>query len=393
MSFFTHLDCAAACGDGPHDPRQVQHLCSCGAPLLARYDLARARAWRRESLIGRPPTLWRYRELLPLFDGEAPVTLGEGFTPLVHAERLGRALGLTRLFVKDESLNPTNSFKARGQSAAITRAKYLGARTVALPTAGNAGNAAAAYAAAAGLACEVFIPRDAKQPFVDECRLYGAHVTLVDGLITDAGRIAAETGAPLGWYDVSTLKEPYRIEGKKTMAYELAEQMDWQWPDWIVYPTGGGTGMVGMWKAFDELEQIGWMRGRRPRMVSVQADGCAPIVRAFAQGLERAPAWEHAATVADGLRVPRAIGDFLILRAVRDSGGTAVAVSDAEMIAGMLEIGSAEGISAAPEGGAALAAIRRLAANGTIGANDSVVLFNTGGALKYLDVLSAAGPS
>jgi len=388
MSFFTHLECAAECGQPPRDPRQVNHLCNCGSPLLARYDLSRAQTWRRDSLTGRPPTLWRYRELLPLFDDEDPVTLGEGFTPLVHAERLGQTLGLTRLFIKDESLNPTNSFKARGQSAAITRAKYLGARTIALPTAGNAGNAAAAYAAATGLACEVFIPRDAKRPFVDECRLYGAHVTLVDGLITDAGRIAAETGAPLGWYDVSTLKEPYRIEGKKTMAYELAEQMDWRWPDWIVYPTGGGTGMVGMWKAFDELERIGWMRGRRPRMVSVQADGCAPIVRAFQQGLDRAPAWENAATVADGLRVPRAIGDFLILQAIRESGGTAVAVSDAEMIAAMIEIGSAEGISAAPEGGAALAAIRRLIGDGTIGSGDSVVLFNTGGALKYLDVIA-----
>jgi threonine synthase len=388
MSFFTHLECAAQCGEAARDAHEIHHLCTCGSPLLARYDLARARAWRRESLTGRAPTLWRYRELLPIFDGEEPVTLGEGFTPLVHAERLGRSLGLARLFIKDESLNPTNSFKARGQSTAITRAKYLGARTIALPTAGNAGNAAAAYAAAAALACEVFIPRDAKRPFVDECRLYGAHVTLVDGLITDAGRLAAEAGAPLGWYDVSTLKEPYRIEGKKTMAYELAEQMDWQWPDWIIYPTGGGTGMVGMWKAFEELEQIGWMRGRRPRMVSVQAEGCAPIARAFTQGLERAPAWEQATTVADGLRVPRAIGDFLILRAIRDSGGTAVAVPDAEMIAGMLEIGSAEGISAAPEGGAALAAIRRLAEDGTIASGDSVVLFNTGGALKYLDVLS-----
>jgi threonine synthase len=293
------------------------------------------------------------------------------------------------LYIKDESLNPTNSFKARGQSAAITRAKYLGATTIALPTAGNAGNAAAAYSAAAGIACEVFIPKDAKRPFVDECRLYGANVTLVDGLITDAGRMAAEKGGPLGWYDVSTLKEPYRIEGKKTMAYELAEQMDWQWPDWIVYPTGGGTGMVGMWKAFEEIERIGWVRpGRRPRMVSVQAENCAPIVRAFQQGTEKAQPWEGAATIADGLRVPRAIGDFLILRAVRDSGGTALAVSDRSMVDGMLAIGKYEGVSAAPEGGAALVAISRLVADGAIKTDESVVLFNTGGALKYLDVLS-----
>jgi threonine synthase len=391
MSFFTHLECSVPCGAPALDPRQRQHLCVCGAPLLARYDLARAREWARDTLQGREPNMWRYRELLPLFDGESPVTLGEGFTPLFHARALGSTIGLDRLYIKDESLNPTNSFKARGQSAAITRAKYLGATTIALPTAGNAGNAAAAYAAAAGLACEVFIPRDAKQPFIDECRLYGANVTLVDGLITDAGRLAAEKGAPLGWYDVSTLKEPYRIEGKKTMAYELAEQLAWEWPDWIVYPTGGGTGMVGMWKAFEEIEQLGWVKpGRRPRMVSVQAEHCAPIVRAFEQGTEKAQPWENASTIADGLRVPRAIGDFLILRAVRDSGGTALAVADRDMVTGMLAIGRHAGVSAAPEGGAAFVAIQRLAASGQIKATDRVVLFNTGGALKYLDVLTAS---
>ncbi len=389
MSFFTHLECSVPCGAPALDPRAIHHLCTCGAPLLARYDLEKARSWKRESLVGREPNMWRYRELLPLFDGESPVTLGEGFTPLFHARALGATLGLDRLYIKDESLNPTNSFKARGQSAAITRAKYLGAKTIALPTAGNAGNAAAAYSAAAGLACEVFIPKDAKRPFVDECRLYGANVTLVDGLITDAGRICAETGAPLGWYDVSTLKEPYRIEGKKTMAYELAEQMNWQWPDWIIYPTGGGTGMVGMWKAFDEIERIGWVTtSKRPRMVSVQAEHCAPIVRAFQQGTEKAQPWEHASTLADGLRVPRAIGDFLILRAVRESGGTALAVTDRSMVDGMLAIGKHAGVSAAPEGGAAFAAIQRLVADGLIKPHESVVLFNTGGALKYLDVLS-----
>ncbi len=389
MSFFTHLECSVPCGAPALDPRAIHRLCTCGAPLLARYDLEKARSWTRESLVGREPNMWRYRELLPLFDGESPITLGEGFTPLFHARALGATLGLDRLYIKDESLNPTNSFKARGQSAAITRAKYLGAKTIALPTAGNAGNAAAAYSAAAGLACEVFIPKDAKRPFVDECRLYGANVTLVDGLITDAGRICAETGAPLGWYDVSTLKEPYRIEGKKTMAYELAEQMNWQWPDWIIYPTGGGTGMVGMWKAFDEIERIGWVTAsKRPRMVSVQAEHCAPIVRAFQQGTEKAQLWENASTLADGLRVPRAIGDFLILRAVRESGGTALAVTDQSMVEGMLAIGKYAGVSAAPEGGAAFAAIQRLVADGLIQPHESVVLFNTGGALKYLDVLS-----
>ena len=390
--YFTHLECASQCGAGPFDPRERHFLCpACALPLLARYDLSAARAWKRESLTGRVPTMWRYRELMPLLPGDEPVTLGEGFTPLFHARRLGATLGLDRLYIKDESLNPTNSFKARGQSAAITRAKALGAHTIALPTAGNAGNAAAAYSAAAGLACQVFIPKDAKRPFVDECRLYGAAVTLVDGLITDAGRMAAETGKPLGWYDVSTLKEPYRVEGKKTMGYELAEQFEWSLPDWIIYPTGGGTGLVGMWKAFEELEAIGWIpKGRRPRMVSVQASGCAPIVRAFEQGTPKAAPWENAHTAADGLRVPRAIGDFLILQAVRDSGGTAVAVSDREMIADMIVIGSHEGVSAAPEGGAALSAIRRLVGEKRIRADESVVLFNTGGALKYLDLISGA---
>jgi threonine synthase len=332
--------------------------------------------------------MWRYREMLPLFDGEAPVTLGEGFTPLFHAQALGARLGLDRVYIKDESLNPTNSFKARGQSAAITRARALGVTTVSVPSAGNAGNAMAAYAARAGLEAQVFLPRDVKAPFEKECRLYGAHVTLVDGLITDAGRVAAERGSPLGWYDVSTLKEPYRIEGKKTLAYEIAEQMDWSYPDWIIYPTGGGTGMVGMWKAFDELERIGWVSPqRRPRMVSVQAEGCAPIVRAFQEGTEHAAPWTGATTVADGLRVPRAIGDFLILRAVRESGGTALAVSDASMIEGMLTIGSSEGVSAAPEGGATYAALAQLVERGLVGRRDTVVLFNTGGALKYLDVI------
>jgi threonine synthase len=386
--FFTHLECAGQCGAGPFDPRERHFLCpSCSRPLLARYDLAAARSWKRESLSGRAPDMWRYRELLPLLPGDAPVTLGEGFTPLFHASRLGHSLGLDRLFIKDESLNPTNSFKARGQSAAITRARALGAHTIALPTAGNAGNAAAAYSAAAGLRCEVFIPKDAKRPFVDECRLYGANVTLVDGLITDAGRLAAERGEPLGWYDVSTLKEPYRVEGKKTMGYELAEQFEWTLPDWIVYPTGGGTGLVGMWKAFDELEAIGWIGPKRPRMVSVQPDGCAPIVRAFQQGTAEAAPWENAQTVADGLRVPRAIGDFLILQAVRESDGTALAVSDVDMIRDMVVIGSQEGVSAAPESGAALSAIRRLVSEGKIARDETVVLFNTGGALKYLDLL------
>ena len=390
MSTLTGLACAAGCGAGPLDPAQPQHLCACGSPLLARYDLpALARTWPRTALADRQPTLWRYREVLPPATGGAPVSLGEGFTPLVHVPRLGAALGMDRLYVKDESANPTNSFKARGLSVAVTRARDLGARTLAVPSAGNAGNALAAYAAQAGLAARVFMPRDVKEPFIRECELYGAQVTLVDGLITDAGRLAAAEAAQGGWYDVSTLKEPYRVEGKKTMAYELAEQLGWQWPDWLIYPTGGGTGIVGMWKAFDELEQLGWMpAGARPRLVTVQAAGCAPIVRAFEAGASRAAPWPDARTVADGLRVPRAIGDFLILRALRDSGGAAVAVDDDAMVAAMREMGRLEGISAAPEGGATLCALRLLLERGVIRRADRVVLFNTGGALKYLELLA-----
>ncbi len=388
MSYFTHLECSVPCGARSYDPRKEQHLCKCGMPLLARYDLQAARAWKKESLAAREPNMWRYRELMPLMDGEQPLTLGEGWTPLIHARRLGSDLGLSRLFVKDESLNPTNSFKARGLAAAVTKAALLGARTLSIPSAGNAANAMAAYAAAAGLTAKVFMPKDVKVPFIRECELYGADVTLVDGLITDAGRIAAQTGTPLGWYDVSTLKEPYRIEGKKTMAYELGEQLAWRFPDWIIYPTGGGTGMIGMWKAFEEMEAIGWKTpGARPKMVSVQAEHCAPIVRAYESGAERSELFPNARTIADGLRVPKAIGDFLVLRAVRESGGTAIAVSDADMVRDMREIGRREGISAAPEGGAALTALKHLVARGDIASSDTVVLFNTGGALKYLDVL------
>ena len=388
MSYFTHLECSVPCGAGSYDARVEQHLCSCGAPLLARYDLDAARAWSKDSLLGRASNMWRYRELMPLFDGQEPLTLGEGWTPLIHARRLGTELGLSRLFVKDESLNPTNSFKARGLAAAVTKAAHLGVRILSIPSAGNAANAMAAYAAAAGIQAKVFMPRDVKVPFIRECELYGAEVHLVDGLITDAGRIAAEKGKPLGWYDTSTLKEPYRIEGKKTMAYELGEQLEWQFPDWIIYPTGGGTGMVGMWKAFEEMERIGWKTSSaRPKMVSVQAENCAPIVRAFEQGAERSEMWQNASTVADGLRVPKAIGDFLVLRAVRESGGTAIAVSDADMVRDMRALGAKEGISAAPEGGAALHALRVLLKDGRVKPTDTVVVFNTGGALKYLDVI------
>ena len=391
-SYFSHLECSVPCGAPALNPREIHHLCQCGAPLLARYDLESAKRWSRDTLARREASMWRYREVMPLFDGpigpEEPISLGEGWTPLIAAKRLGESLGLAHLYVKDESLNPTNSFKARGLSAAVTRASYLGAKTLSVPTAGNAGNAMAAYAARAGLAAKVFMPKDVKTPFIRECELYGAEVTLVDGLITDAGKRAAELGAKLGWYDVSTLKEPYRIEGKKTMGYEVAEQLDWKLPDWIIYPTGGGTGMVGMWKAFAEMSALGWIDPvKRPHMVTVQAAGCAPIIRAYEAGAEKSEMWQHAATVADGLRVPKAIGDFLVLRAVRESQGAAVAVGDADMVAGMKELGRLEGISAAPEGGAALHALRVLINQRRIRPDDVVVVFNTGGALKYLDVL------
>ena len=389
--FFSHLECSVPCGAGPFDARERHHVCpACGMPLLARYDMERAKGWRRESLAARVPNMWRYREMLPLFPGEQPITLGEGFTPLLRCCRLANEVGLERLYIKDESFNPTNSFKARGQSAALTRAKALGATTVTLPTAGNAGNAAAAYAAAADIRCEIFMPRDAKQPFIDECRLYDAQITLVDGLITDAGKLAGQKARELGWYDVSALKEPYRAEGKKTMGYELAEQLEWELPDWVIYPTGGGTGMVGMWKAFDEMEAMGWIGSKRPKMVTVQPTGCAPIVRAFDDGSERADMWVDPDTEAHGLRVPKAIGDFLVLRAIRASGGTAVMVTDDAMVHDMVAIGRMEGISAAPEGAAALSATRLLVARGTIKPHESVVLFNTGGALKYLQVLHTA---
>ena len=391
MTFLTALECSVPCGAGPYDPAEPHHLCRCGAPLLARYALDTLKAkWRPDSLQGRTPTLWRYREVLPLASDEQPVTLGEGMTPLIRARRIEQAIGVRTVFVKDESLNPTNSFKARGLSVAVTKAKHLGATCLSVPSAGNAANALAAYAAQAGLQAKVFMPRDVKLPFIRECELYDAEVTLVDGLITDAGRVAVERGGPLGWYDVSTLKEPYRVEGKKTLAYEVGEQLGWSWPDWFIYPTGGGTGIVGMWKAFDELEQLGWVSGSpRPKMVSVQAEGCAPIVRAFEAGAVRAEPWSPAVTAADGLRVPQAVGDFLILRALRESGGTALAVSDAEMIEGMRALGRLEGISAAPEGGATFIALRTLLQRGVIPPDASVVLFNTGGALKYLELLEA----
>jgi threonine synthase len=367
------------------DPDRLWNLCpACGRPLLARYDLEAARrTLSREEIARREPTLWRYRELLPVRDEAFVLNLGEGWTPLVHARRLGQALGFEGLYVKDEGLNPTASFKARGLGVALSRAYELGVEAVSIPSAGNAAGAMSAYAALAGMEAHVFMPRDVPSPFVAECRALGAEVTLIDGLITDCGRAAAEGVRRFGRFDVSTLKEPYRLEGKKTMGYELAEQMGWSLPDVIIYPTGGGTGLIGMWKAFDEMERLGWIGARRPRMVTVQSEGCAPMVRAFHEGKEFATPWENAATLADGLRVPAAVGDFLILRALRESHGTAVAVPDEEMIEAANLIGRSQGIFACPEGGATLAAFRHLREAGWIDDDETVVLFNTGSGLKY----------
>jgi threonine synthase len=332
--------------------------------------------------------LWRYFELLPVHSRQSVVSLGEGWTPLLAAPRLGARLGVRRLYVKDESRNPTGSFKARGMTTAVSVARDLGATALAVPSAGNAAGALAAYAARAGLAAHVFMPADTPRANQIECEIAGATVTLVDGLITDCARFVAERREKEAWFDVSTLREPYRLEGKKTMGYELAEQLGWDLPEVIVYPTGGGTGLIGMWKAFDEMEQLGWIDSRRPRLISVQAAGCAPIVRAYSEGLDYAPSWDDAQTIASGLRVPRALADFLILRVVRASGGCAVAVEDESLIAGAGELAASEGVFAAPEGGACVAALRTLVASGEIDPEERVVLFNTGSGVKYLEAFS-----
>jgi threonine synthase len=385
----THLECGL-CGT-KHEAHRLHNLCTaCGKPLLVRYDLERAKMFlKKESLAARRPDMWRYREMLPLERDENIVSLGEGWTPLLRATRLGRRVGVPDLFIKDESQNPTQSFKARGMAAAVSMAKELGVKKLAVPSAGNAAGALAAYAARAGLKSYIFMPRDTPRANVVECQQTGAHVTLMDGLITDCGAEVGKRKEKEGWFDVSTLKEPYRIEGKKTLGYELAEQMEWRLPDVIIYPTGGGTGLIGMWKAFDEMEQLGWIGSKRPRMVTVQAEGCAPIVRAFEEGNRFADEFPNAATAASGLRVPKAIGDFLILDALRASGGTAVAVSDEELIEAVHDIGAVEGIFCAPEGAACLPALRKLVESGEVNKHERVVLFNTGSGVKYMEAFTA----
>jgi threonine synthase len=375
----------------PFKPDQLLNLCECGGPLLVEYDLdAIRKIWRREDL-KRPQTpasMWRYAPVLPLDTGEA-VSLAEGWTPLLQVRELGASMGARRLYIKDEGQNPTHSFKARGLCCAVSMAKKLGAKKLAIPSAGNAAGALAAYAAAAGLEAHIFMPTDVPQSNYLESMACGAYVTLVDGLISDCGRIVADRREREGWFEVSTLKEPYRIEGKKTMGYEVAEQFEWKLPNAILYPCGGGVGLIGMWKAFAEMEALGWIGSERPKMIAVQASGCAPITRAFEAGAPASEFWQNAHTVSSGLRVPKALGDFLVLKAVRESQGTAISISDEESIDAGLELARLEGIFAAPEGGACVAAARRLFASGFLQPDDAVVIYNTGSGVKYTEAYSS----
>jgi len=386
-SLATHLECSRCQEDFPVD--QVQQVCkSDGGPLLVRYDLRRVRdSVTRDALQARPETLWRYRELLPHEDPANTVTLGEQNTPLLDTPSLGEELGIPKLRVKDEGLLPTGTFKARGAAVGMTRASELGVDVLALPSAGNAGAAWAAYGARAGIRVIVVMPDRTPKVIVREASAYGGEVYTVAGSIADAGAVVKRVCADRGWYDASTLREPYRIEGKKTMGFELAEQLGWRVPDVIVYPTGGGVGLIGMWKAFEELRAIGWLDQKKPRFVAAQAGGCAPIVDAFSKGLEESRPWPNPTTFAAGIRVPKALGDFLVLRALRESGGTALAVSDDEIADAMELAGESEGLLLCPEGGCGLAVTRELRRSGWIGESDEVVIFNTGTGLKYAEFL------
>ncbi len=379
MSYFTHLECSRCAQT--YDLNVPQNLCTaCGKPLFPRYALDKiAQTWDKSSLSGREPSMWRYAELLPVIDSRHIVSLNESMTPLLPAQRLAAILGLKALWVKDESRLPTGSFKARGLAMAVSKAKELGLTKLAIPSAGNAATALSSYAAQAGMEAHIFMPQDAPPFNRNTCQLAGANVTLIDGLITDAGKIVAERKEDEGWFDVSTLKEPYRVEGKKTMGLEIAEQFNWELPDVIIYPTGGGTGIVGMWKVFQELEAIGWIDGKRPRMISVQSAGCAPIVKAWQEGATEAEPWANAQTTAAGLRVPQAVGDFLILDAIYQSGGAAIAVTDHEIREAMGTLATHEGILACLEGAATVAGLSKLVETKEIQPENRVVLFNTGG--------------
>jgi threonine synthase len=386
-SFATHLECSRCQEDFPLN--QIQQVCkSDGGPLLVRYDLRRVRdSVNKDLLRDRPQTLWRYRELLPHEDPANAVSLGEPTTPLLETRSLGKEIGIPKLRVKDEGLLPTGTFKARGAAVGMTRAAELGVKTLALPTAGNAGAAWAAYGARAGLRVVVVMPETTPDVIIRETLAYGADVYLVSGSIADAGTVVKKVCAERGWYDASTLREPYRIEGKKTMGFELAEQLGWRVPDVIVYPTGGGVGLIGMWKAFDELRAIGWLDQKQPRFVVVQADGCAPIVKAFVDGRPESEPWPDPRTFAAGIRVPKALGDFIVLKALRQSLGIAVAVTEMDIAAAMRSVGESEGMLVCPEGGAAIAGAAKLRSNGWIRENEEVVIFNTGTGLKYAEFL------
>lgn len=386
-TFFTHLECSSC--RQTFDPGNVQTFCNqCDASLLAQYDLTSAgKNLTPEMFKGRPPTLWRYRELLPVFNEDMIVSLGEGMTPLLRAQNLSASLGLKYLFIKDESLNPTGSFKARGISVAVSRAKELNIKETCMPSAGNAGGALAAYSAKAKMEAHVFIPNDTPQVNISETMAYGADVQLVEGVISDAAKLMKEIAQGKDWFDMSTMKEPYRLEGKKTMGYEIAEQFDWRLPDVILYPTGGGTGLIGMWKAFNEMEEMGWISKTRPRMISVQAEGCAPIVRAFQLNDARSEFWNNSQTLASGLRVPKAFADALILSAVYESKGKAVAVSDSSILQEMKAVATLEGMLLCPEGAATIAALRDLVQQGEVLPDDRVVAFNTGSGYKYVEIL------
>ena len=373
---------------GQFSKKEIHNLSPCcSLPLFPRYHIEKGKVYfKKDSLINRPPTMWRYKEMMPVNYEENITTLGEGFTPLEPAGSLGKMLGFKNLFLKNESINPTGSFKDRGMSAAISKAREFGLNKISIPTAGNAGGATAAYTAKAGQEAFIFMPDDTPKSFQVECEQYGAHVEMIEGLISDCGKIIAERKDQEGWFDISTLKEPYRVEGKKTMGYELAEQLNWELPDVIIYPTGGGTGIIGMWKAFDEMEKLGWIGSHRPKMISVQSEGCAPIIRAFEQGKDTADFFENPETSALGLRVPAAIGDFLILKAIRESNGYALTVSDKELMDNVKMIGKHEGIFSSPEGGATVATLPKLLDLGVINSKDRIVLFITGSGLKYVDL-------
>jgi threonine synthase len=385
-STFSHLECSK-CGV-KYSKTELHNLSPCCTlPLFPQYDLEKAKSiLHKKDLKSRESNMWRYREIMPVEFKENIISLGEGWTPLVQANRLGELKGFSNLYLKNESINPTGSFKDRGMSVAISKAREFHLKNIAIPTAGNAGGSAAAYAAKAGQEAFIFMPNDTPKAFQVECDQYGANVEMIDGLISDCGKIVGERKEKEGWFDISTLKEPYRVEGKKTMGYELAEQFNWELPDVIIYPTGGGTGIIGMWKAFDEMETMGWIGSHRPKMISVQAKGCSPIVDAFDQGLDRAQPFQNPKTSALGLRVPAAVGDFLILNSIRESEGIALSVTDDELMTGTKQIGSSEGIFSAPEGGATLAALPKLLDRGIIKPNDRIVLFITGSGLKYVDL-------